>query len=162
MDVHQIHTIPNQPTKMDVLPKTFVQIILAANWLVRHSSPSPKQQGRPLPSLLSLSFFYGWGYRIKNLFDSDFCQIRIKKKFLPQFRYGIGSWIRPHILCLHFIKLFAEGHRILDPEVSLIVPDFKITVYSSSCNYLFFRPSLAFNPALGMLLKKKEIAKEQE
>ena len=31
-------------TKMDVLPKTFVQIILASKWLVRH-----------LPSLLSLS-----------------------------------------------------------------------------------------------------------
>ena len=43
---------------MDVLPKTFVQIILAAKWLVRHSSMSPSQQRRPLPSLLSLSLFY--------------------------------------------------------------------------------------------------------
>ena len=33
---------PNHhPTKMDVLPKTFVQIILAAKWLVRLSSTSP-------------------------------------------------------------------------------------------------------------------------
>ena len=30
----------------------FVQIILAAKWLVRHSSTFPKQQRRPLPSLL--------------------------------------------------------------------------------------------------------------
>ena len=36
---------------MDVLAKTFLQIILAAKWLVRHSSTSPKQQQRPLPSL---------------------------------------------------------------------------------------------------------------
>ena len=43
---------------MDVLPKTFVQLILAAKWLVRHSSTSPKQQWRPLHSLLSISFFY--------------------------------------------------------------------------------------------------------
>ena len=56
---HLAHTIPNQyPTKMDILPKTFVQIILAAKWLVRHLSTSPHQQRRPLPSLLSLSFFY--------------------------------------------------------------------------------------------------------
>ena len=39
--------------------KTFVQIILATEWLVQHSSTSPKQQRRPLPSLLSSSFFYG-------------------------------------------------------------------------------------------------------
>ena len=62
MDDHPFHmtcSIPNHhPTKMDVLPKFFVQIILAAKWLVRHSSTSPKQQRRPLPSLLSLSFFY--------------------------------------------------------------------------------------------------------
>ena len=38
--------------KKDVLPKTFLQIILAAKWLVRHSSTSPNQQRRPLPSLL--------------------------------------------------------------------------------------------------------------
>ena len=31
MDDHLDHTLPShQPTKMDVLPKTFVQIILAA------------------------------------------------------------------------------------------------------------------------------------
>ena len=52
------HNKPSPYTKMDVLPKTFVQIILAANWLVRHSITSPKQQRRP--SLLSLSFLTGW------------------------------------------------------------------------------------------------------
>ena len=46
------------PYQNDILPKTFDQIILAAKWLVRHSSMSPKHQRRPLPSLLSLSFFY--------------------------------------------------------------------------------------------------------
>ena len=46
----------HDPTKMDVLPKSFVQIILDAKWLVRYSSKSLyQQQRRPLPSLLSLS-----------------------------------------------------------------------------------------------------------
>ena len=59
MDDHPVHTIPNHhPTKMKVLPKTFVQIILAAKWFVRLSNTSPNQHRRPLPSLLSLSFFY--------------------------------------------------------------------------------------------------------
>ena len=49
-----IHTTPSHHNpKMDVLPKTFPQIILAAKCLVRHSSTSPSQQRRPLPSLLS-------------------------------------------------------------------------------------------------------------
>ena len=43
-------TTPNkEPPKMDVLPKTFLQIILVTKWLVRHSC----SQRRPLPSLLS-------------------------------------------------------------------------------------------------------------
>ena len=59
MAVHSVHTIPNhRPTKMDVLPKTFVQIILAAKWFARHSRMSRNQQRRPLPSLLYLSYFY--------------------------------------------------------------------------------------------------------
>ena len=42
MDDHPVHTIPNHHyTKMDVLPKTSVQIILAGKWWVRHSSTSP-------------------------------------------------------------------------------------------------------------------------
>ena len=41
MDYHLVHTKP-PPPKMDVIPKTFLQIILAATWLVWHSSTSPK------------------------------------------------------------------------------------------------------------------------
>ena len=40
------------PSKMDVLPKTGLPNIIAAKWLERHSSTSPKQQRRSLPSLL--------------------------------------------------------------------------------------------------------------
>ena len=59
MDDHPIHTITNHhPTKMDILQNTFVQIIIAAKCLMRHSSTYPNQQRRPLPSLLSLSFLY--------------------------------------------------------------------------------------------------------
>ena len=37
-----VHTPPNHhDLKMDVLPKTFLQIILAANWLIRYSNMSP-------------------------------------------------------------------------------------------------------------------------
>ena len=40
---HRVHTTPNHhPTKRDVLPKTFLQINLAAKWLERHSSTSPQ------------------------------------------------------------------------------------------------------------------------
>ena len=45
MDDLPVHTIPNHhSTKIDVLQKTFVQIILAANWLVPHSGTSTNQQ----------------------------------------------------------------------------------------------------------------------
>ena len=55
MDDYPIYTIPNQhPTKMDVLLKTFVQIILADRCLVWHS----RMPRRPLPSLLSI--LLGW------------------------------------------------------------------------------------------------------
>ena len=61
MDDHLVHTMPNhQPTKMDILTKTFVQNILDAKWLVWHSSTSPKQLRRPLPSLRSLSLILPW------------------------------------------------------------------------------------------------------
>ena len=50
-----IHTIPNHlPPEMDVLPKTFLQIILFLAGV--SSSTSLKQHRRPLPSLLSVSF----------------------------------------------------------------------------------------------------------
>ena len=45
---------PPYPPKIDVLPKTFLKIILADKLQVWHSSTSPKQQRRPLPSLLYL------------------------------------------------------------------------------------------------------------
>ena len=61
-DDHPVHTTPNHHhIKMDVLSQTFVQIILAAKWFMRNSSKSPNQPRRPLPSLLSLFFFYGVG-----------------------------------------------------------------------------------------------------
>ena len=54
-----VHTTPNhQPPKMDALPKTFLQIILAAKRSVRHSSIRPPTSTDDLlPSLLYLSFF---------------------------------------------------------------------------------------------------------
>ena len=36
---HPVHTTPNQ-TKLDVFPKTFLQVILGAKWIVWHSIPS--------------------------------------------------------------------------------------------------------------------------
>ena len=48
MDDYLFHTITSHnTTKMDVLPKTYVQIILAAKWLVSHSRTSPNQQRQP-------------------------------------------------------------------------------------------------------------------
>ena len=59
MDDHPDHTTPNHhPPKMDVLPKTFLRIILAAKGLVRHSSTCPKQQRWHLPFSLFLILFY--------------------------------------------------------------------------------------------------------
>ena len=66
---HLVHTIRNHhPPKMDVLPKTFLQIILAANWLGRYSGTSHNQQRRPLPSLLSVS-----SYMIQALAEGKLC-----------------------------------------------------------------------------------------
>ena len=56
MDDHLVPITPiHHPSKLDVLPKHFIQIIFTAKWLVRHSILSTKQQRRPLPSLLSVS-----------------------------------------------------------------------------------------------------------
>ena len=50
--IDALNTTPNpQPSKVVVLPKTFLQFILATQWFVRHSSLSLNQQRRPLPSL---------------------------------------------------------------------------------------------------------------
>ena len=61
MDYHPVHTIPNpHSTKMAVLPKTFVQIILAAKMVSAGFKHSPQTNSDDLlPSLLSLSFFNG-------------------------------------------------------------------------------------------------------
>ena len=43
MDCHPFNTIPNHHlTKMDVLTKTFVRIILAQKWLLRHTKYVPQ------------------------------------------------------------------------------------------------------------------------
>ena len=44
------------PSQNGCSSKSFLQIILTAKWLVRHSIPSPNQQRRPLISLLSGSY----------------------------------------------------------------------------------------------------------
>ena len=55
-----IQTTPNHhPPKTNSLPKIFFKSFLLLNWLVLHSSTSPSQQRRPLPSLLYVSFLYG-------------------------------------------------------------------------------------------------------
>ena len=47
---------PNKPPpKINVISKTVLQITLAAKWLVKLSITSPKQQRRPMPSLMSVS-----------------------------------------------------------------------------------------------------------
>ena len=58
MDDHLVHTTPNHhPLKLDVFPKTFLQILLAAKSLVQHSSSFPNQQWRSLPFLLRDSYW---------------------------------------------------------------------------------------------------------
>ena len=51
------HPTKPPPSQNGCSPKTFLQMILDAKWLVQHSGTSPKQQQWPLPSLLSDSFF---------------------------------------------------------------------------------------------------------
>ena len=56
MDDHLVYTTPNKPPpKINVISKTVLQITLAAKWLVKLSITSPKQQRRPMPSLMSIS-----------------------------------------------------------------------------------------------------------
>ena len=60
MDDHPVHTTPNHnPPKIDVLPKTFFQIILAAKSIVQHSI-------QLRPSIIS-----------DDLFGFSFCEILI-------------------------------------------------------------------------------------
>ena len=51
---HQTNTLP----KWIFSQTFFLQLILAAKCLVRHSNTSPNKQGRPLPSLLSDSYSF--------------------------------------------------------------------------------------------------------
>ena len=65
------HTKP-PPSKIYALTQTFLQIILAARLLVRHSSTSPKQQRRPLSDSFSIvrsAFFLS---SLQLLFGSGF------------------------------------------------------------------------------------------
>ena len=82
MDDLSVLTKPN-PLKMDVFPKHFLQIILAAKWLMQHSSTSPKQQRRPLPSLLYKSFFYEKSPSIVTLLQCylKFCRLDLIPRF---------------------------------------------------------------------------------
>ena len=61
MDVLRVHTTLNHhPPIMNVLPNTFLQIILVAKWFYSAAIKYvPNHQRRPLNSLLYLSFFYG-------------------------------------------------------------------------------------------------------
>ena len=49
MNDHPVYKIPNhQPTKMDVFPRTLVQIIIVAKWLVQHSPIRPPTNSNDL------------------------------------------------------------------------------------------------------------------
>ena len=89
IDDHPVHSTPNHhPPKMEILHKKFLQIILSAKWLVQHSSMSPNQQRRPLPSLPSDSFSMVLVLRIRfgaRAFDNaDLC-----------FFACLGEWTGP-------------------------------------------------------------------
>ena len=59
MDDYPVHSIPSHHyPKIDVLPKSFLQIIIAAEWLVRHSSSSPIHTTFAF-SFVFIQFFYG-------------------------------------------------------------------------------------------------------
>ena len=61
IDYLLVHTKTNhRPSKMDILPKTFLQSILAAKWLVRHSSMYvyPPNSSDDLCLLFCLRFFF--------------------------------------------------------------------------------------------------------
>ena len=77
MDNHLVHMKPNRhPPKMEVLPKNILQIILAAKWLVRYSSTSPKTAATTF-AFSSVCFFF---YNIKVCIlvkDENICPLRI-------------------------------------------------------------------------------------
>ena len=59
MDDHLVYTTPHHIlAKMDVLPKTFLQIILATKRLVRHSSMYVPQAAATTFAFSSVCFFF--------------------------------------------------------------------------------------------------------
>ena len=80
IDDHPVYTASNPyPTKMDVYPKTFLQIIPSAKRLVQHSSTPPNQQRRPLTSPLYLSFFL--------------TRTKMKNHWLPTMTTSSATWV---------------------------------------------------------------------
>ena len=58
MDADPVHNTPNRlPPRMDVLPKTFLQIILADKWLGRQVRP-PNSMQQTTSSISSVFFFF--------------------------------------------------------------------------------------------------------
>ena len=74
---------PNHhPSKMDVLPKTFFQIIFAAKSAMQHSSTSPNQQQRPLPFLLWDSYSMVVVYNITVDFVQNTTTVIVSKTYI--------------------------------------------------------------------------------
>ena len=146
---HLVLSKPNHhPTKIDVLSKTLIQIILAAKWLVWHSSTFPKQQRRPLPSFLSVSssmtvlylfilfipiytvcyskacsIFLFACLPLKHLYNSEL-QL---ENFLCQARLRIRQWLRLRIRqwlrlrpsnCLRLRELRRSSSRLKDQPLT--------------------------------------------
>ena len=77
------HHLPNT----DVLPKIVLQTVLAAKWLVQHSSTSLKQQRRPYPSLLYKSFLYADPAQ-KSYFSRDTIPFKVMESEVRRVRRG--------------------------------------------------------------------------
>ena len=94
-----VHPTPNHhPPNLYVLPKSFLQNILAAYWLVWHSIPS-KQQRRPLSSVCLFfcmckckerSLCWSTNYPILIIYAVLVYEICTKK------RIGSANFVRPH------------------------------------------------------------------
>ena len=65
---HQTTTFP----KWMFFQNFFLQIIIAAKWLVRHICTSPNQQRRPLPSVWFVFYEYNYPLILGSLDWSDF------------------------------------------------------------------------------------------
>ena len=94
MDDHLVHTTPNHhPTKMDVHPKTFLPIILAAKWFVRHSNTSPQPAATTFASSSMLI-----GNSICTLMSPEAATLSLFRIMLPLLvpsgRYNLGRRIK--------------------------------------------------------------------